>query len=79
MLRSMSTAITALNLNQDFLDTVANNLANANTTGYKSSRVMFQDQFSQLLSPGGGPSATLKARLGGQIGPGAPGNDINLP
>lgn len=59
MLRSMFTAVSSLNLHQSYLDVVANNLANANTTGYKASRVLFQDQFSQLLSPGAGPTTTL--------------------
>lgn len=56
MLRSMFTAISSLTLHQNYLDVVANNLANANTTGYKSNRVLFQDQFYQLLSPGAGPT-----------------------
>ena len=59
MIRSMFTAISSLNLHQKYLDVVSNNLANANTTGYKSSRVMFQDQFAQMMSPGSAPSATL--------------------
>jgi flagellar hook protein FlgE len=58
MIRSMFTAISSLNLHQKYLDVVANNLANANTTGYKGSRVLFQDQVAQLLSPGAGPTAT---------------------
>ncbi|MAT41538.1 MAG: flagellar hook-basal body protein [Anaerolineaceae bacterium] len=74
MLRSMFTAISSLNLHQSYLDVVANNLANANTTGYKASRVVFQDQFSQMLSPGAGPSATqggvnpIQIGLGTQLG-----------
>lgn len=54
MLRSMFTAVSSLNLHQTYLDVVANNLANANTTGYKASRMLFQDQYSQLVSPGAG-------------------------
>jgi flagellar hook protein FlgE len=70
----MFTAISSLNLHQSYLDVVANNLANANTTGYKASRVVFQDQFSQMLSPGAGPSATqggvnpIQVGLGTQLG-----------
>ena len=56
MLRSMFTAISSLNLHQEYLDVVASNLANANTVGYKASRVLFQDQFAQLLSPGSAPT-----------------------
>ena len=56
MIRSMFTAISSLSLHQKYLDVVSNNLANANTTGYKSSRVLFQDQFSQMLNPGSAPA-----------------------
>ncbi len=68
MIRSMFTAISSLNLHQKYLDVVSNNLANANTTGYKSSRVMFQDQFAQMLSPGGAPTATQGGINPTQIG-----------
>lgn len=68
MLRSMFTAISSLNLHQSYLDVVANNLANANTVGYKSSRVLFQDQYYQLLSPGAGSSETQGGLNPTQIG-----------
>lgn len=68
MLRSMFTAIGSLNLHQSYLDVVANNLANANTTGYKASRVIFQDQFAQLLNPGSSPTATAGGTNPVQIG-----------
>ncbi|MCL4559605.1 MAG: flagellar hook protein FlgE [Chloroflexi bacterium] len=56
MLRAMFTAISSLNLHQTYLDVISDNLANANTTAFKASRVVFQDQFSQLMSPGAAPS-----------------------
>jgi flagellar hook protein FlgE len=68
MLRSMFTAIGALNLHQSYLDVVANNLANANTIGYKASRVVFQDQFSQLMNPGSSPTATAGGTNPTQVG-----------
>mgnify|MGYP001159237451 CR=1 FL=1 len=68
MIRSMFTAISSLNLHQKYLDVVSNNLANANTTGYKASRVMFQDQFAQMMSPGSAPTATLGGTNPTQIG-----------
>jgi len=68
MIRSMFTAISSLNLHQKYLDVVSNNLANANTTGYKASRVQFQDQFAQMLTPGSAPSATLGGTNAAQIG-----------
>lgn len=68
MIRSMFTAISSLNLHQKYLDVVSNNLANANTTGYKSSRVMFQDQFAQMMAPGSAPTATQGGINPTQIG-----------
>jgi flagellar hook protein FlgE len=64
----MFTAISSLNLHQKYLDVVSNNLANANTNGYKSSRVMFQDQFAQMLAPGSAPTATQGGVNPTQIG-----------
>ncbi|MFN8383454.1 MAG: flagellar hook protein FlgE [Anaerolineales bacterium] len=68
MIRSMFTAISSLNLHQKYLDVVSNNLANANTTGYKSSRVMFQDQFAQMLAPGSAPTTAQGGTNPTQIG-----------
>ena len=68
MIRSMFTAISALDLHQKFLDVVSNNLANANTTGYKANRVLFQDQYAQTLSPGAAPSTTIGGTNPTQIG-----------
>ena len=68
MIRSMFTAISSLSLHQKYLDVVSNNLANANTNGYKSSRVLFQDQFSQTLGIGSAPTNTLGGTNPTQIG-----------
>ena len=68
MIRSMFTAISALSLHQKYLDVVSNNLANANTTGYKSSRVLFQDQFAQMMSPGSAPSVNQGGTNPTQVG-----------
>jgi len=67
----MFTAISSLNIHQAFMDVIADNLANANTTGYKASRVIFQDQFAQLMSPGAPPSANTGGINPTQIGLGA--------
>src|SRR5512133_4157195 len=68
MIRSMFTAISSLNMHQKYLDVVSNNLANANTTGYKASRVLFQDQFSQMLASGSAPADPLGGTNPAQIG-----------
>ena len=51
MLRAMRTAASGMNAQQLYVDTLANNLANVNTTGFKSSRVDFEDLLYQTLVP----------------------------
>ena len=43
MLRAFSTAATGMDAQQTMVDTIANNLANINTTGFKRTSVSFQD------------------------------------
>ncbi|GMA88909.1 hypothetical protein GCM10025868_41590 [Angustibacter aerolatus] len=47
MLRSLFTGISGMRANQTMMDTVGNNIANVNTTGFKSSNTVFQDTLSQ--------------------------------
>jgi flagellar hook protein FlgE len=51
----MFSAISGLKNHQTFMDVVGNNIANVNTTGFKQSRVTFQDILSQTLRPASGP------------------------
>lgn len=48
--------VTGLQVHQRRLDVIASNIANVNTTGYRGSRVLFQDLFSQTLQ---GPRAPV--------------------
>ncbi|HVM59899.1 MAG TPA: flagellar basal-body rod protein FlgG [Verrucomicrobiae bacterium] len=43
MLRALYSAASGMNAQQDNLDIISNNLANVNTTGFKSSKIEFQD------------------------------------
>jgi len=53
MLRSLYTAASGMVANQLMVDNISNNLANSNTTGYKKSRVAFQDLLYQtMVEPG---------------------------
>jgi len=61
MLRSLYSGVNGVTNSQTTLDVVANNIANVNTIGYKSSRVTFADSISQLLK---GSSAPRDARGG---------------
>lgn len=49
MLRALYTSGAGLKSQQFLLDTIANNLANVNTTGFKKNRVNFQDLLYQRL------------------------------
>src|ERR687885_920153 len=55
MMRSMFSAISGLKNHQTFMDVVGNNIANVNTTGFKQSRVTFQDILSQTIRGASGP------------------------
>lgn len=62
MLRALWTAATGMKAQQLYVDTIANNLANVNTPGFKKSRVNFQDLLYQTVAIAGG-----KAPGGGQL------------
>src|SRR5579863_6390240 len=47
MLRTLNTAASGMAAQQINLDTIANNLANTNTTGFKAQRAQFQDLMYQ--------------------------------
>ena len=47
MLRALYTAASGMQAQQMNLDVIANNLANVNTTGFKKSKVEFQDLLYQ--------------------------------
>jgi len=53
MIRAMFSASTGMNANQLSVDTIANNLANVNTTGFKKMRADFQDILYQKMRPAG--------------------------
>lgn len=73
MMRSLFSAVSGLRVHQTKMDVIANNIANVNTAGYKSSRVTFSDVFNQTLS--GASRASEDTGRGGrnpmQIGLGA--------
>lgn len=52
MLRSLFSGISGLRANQSALDVTGNNIANANTVGFKSSSALFEDTLSQMLTGG---------------------------
>jgi flagellar basal-body rod protein FlgG len=71
MMRSLYTAATGMDAQQTKLDIIANNLANASTTGFKKSRADFQDLLSETIraatpptAQGGGQPTALQVGLG---------------
>ena len=54
MLRSLFAGISGLRVNQTMLDVTGNNIANANTVGFKASTTVFSDTLSQMLTAAGG-------------------------
>jgi flagellar basal-body rod protein FlgG len=68
-----------MNAQQLNVDNIANNLANANTTGYKSRRAQFQDLLYQnMLQPGAsaGQQTTVPAGLQLGLGTRAASNEV---
>jgi flagellar basal-body rod protein FlgG len=71
MIRSLYTAATGMDAQQTRMDTIANNLANANTTGFKKSTADFEDLLSETIrspreaAPNGGTAPVpLQVGLG---------------
>jgi flagellar hook protein FlgE len=60
--------MTGLNANSRQIDVVGNNVANTNTTAFKSSRLMFSTMFSRTLSLGSAPADTTGGTNPYQIG-----------
>lgn len=62
------TGVTGLQAFQRRLDVVANNIANVNTPGFKSSRVLFSDLFSQTLEGAAAPNGNFGGTNPSQVG-----------
>jgi len=59
MVRSLWTAASGMNGQQFNIDTIAHNLSNVNTTGYKKTRADFEDLLYQNLRMAGTPSTSI--------------------
>ena len=68
MMRGMFAAISGLKQHQVMLDVTANDIANVNTIGYKSSRVTFQDSLNQLQRGASGPTTNNGGSNAAQVG-----------
>ncbi|PRR83975.1 flagellar hook-basal body complex protein [Clostridium vincentii] len=68
MLKSMYSGISGMKVNQTKLDVIGNNIANVNTTGFKSSRARFSDTLSQNVSEAMAPSQNAGGINASQVG-----------
>jgi flagellar hook protein FlgE len=68
---TLYTGLSGLDVNQVQLNVVGNNIANANTVGYKSSRALFSSQFYVTTSAGTAPSTDVGGSNPSQLGLGA--------
>jgi len=69
MMRALYSAASGMSAQQLNVDTIANNLANANTAGYKTRRTQFQDlMYQSLVQPGAAAGAQNVVPTGLQVG-----------
>jgi flagellar hook protein FlgE len=68
MLRSLFSGISGLRAHQQMMDVTGNNIANVNTTGYKSSQTVFQDTLSQMVNAAGAPQNQAGGTNPAQVG-----------
>lgn len=79
MIRALYSAASGMTAQQLNIDNIANNLANANTAGYKSRRAQFQDLLYQnMVAPGSSAGQATVVPTGLQLGLGtrASSNEI---
>jgi flagellar basal-body rod protein FlgG len=69
MFRALYTAASGMSAQQMNLDNIANNLANSSTTGFRGSRLEFQDlMYQSVIAPGSAATAQTTVPDGLQIG-----------
>jgi len=78
MLQAMYNGVSGLSAEQQWMDTIGNNIANVNTTGYKSSSVAFEDQLSQTLQGASSAGTNVGGTNAVQIGLGVKLGSIGI-
>ncbi len=72
MIRALNTAATGMTAQEQQVNSISNNIANANTTGYKSQRTEFEDLLYETVEEAGGRSSTdTEYTVGHQVGSGS--------
>jgi flagellar hook protein FlgE len=70
MLRSLTSGVSGLQAFQEEMDVIGNNIANVNTTAFKSARTEFADTFSDTLRQSTAGTATSSGATATQVGTG---------
>lgn len=80
MLRSLFSGVSGMKSNQTKMDVIGNNIANVNTTAFKSGRVTFKDMLSQTVQNANAPSEGKGGANPKQVGLGTAvaGIDTNM-
>lgn len=68
MLRSLFSGVSGMKNQQTKMDVIGNNIANANTTAFKASRVTFKDMLSQTTQSASAPTSTIGGTNPKQVG-----------
>ena len=72
MLRALNTAATGMAAQESNVNTISNNIANVNTTGYKKQRTEFEDLLYETVQEAGGRSSNdTQHNVGHQVGSGS--------
>ena len=77
MERALWSGVSGMRAQELSLDTIANNLANINTTGYKPSRISFEDMLYSTLRTPGAETGDSEIPNGIQIGHGTKVSEIS--
>lgn len=78
MFGAFTSSLSGMRSTQTMLDVTANNLANSTTTGFKTSRVEFADQFYQLAASAQGPGAATGGVNPSQVGAGVQVQSVDV-
>lgn len=72
MMRALNTAAAGMQAQETLVNTISNNIANVNTTGFKKERAEFEDLLYQTVKDAGGRSSSnTMYNVGLQIGSGS--------
>ena len=75
--RSLFAGVSGLRNHQIRMDVIGNNIANVNTTGYKASRVTFEEAFAQLVQGASRPPGN-SSNVSGGVNPVQVGLGMNI-